>query len=70
MGVIEPGAQKAVQTTRNGRIAVLGTEGTVKSGAYPKAVAKRNKKARVFQQACPLFVPLVEENWGKNPPPG
>ena len=63
MGVIEPGAQKAVQTTRNGRIAVLGTEGTVKSGAYPKAVAKRNKKARVFQQACPLFVPLVEAGY-------
>ncbi len=70
MGVIEPGAQKAVQTTRNGRIAVLGTEGTVKSEAYPKAVAKRNKKARVFQQACPLFVPLVEENWGKKPAAG
>ncbi len=67
MGVIEPGAEKAVRSTRNSRIAVLGTEGTVRSKAYPKAIAKRDKRARVIQQACPLFVPLVEENWGKQP---
>lgn len=67
MGVIEPGAEKAARTTRNGRIAVLGTEGTVRSRAYPKAILKRNPQARIFQQACPLFVPLVEENWGKKP---
>lgn len=67
MGVIEPGADKAVRTTRNGKIAVLGTEATVKSRAYPKAVLKRNKQAEVFQQACPLFVPLVEENWAQTP---
>ena len=67
MGVIEPGAEKAVRTTRNGKIAVLGTEATVKSRAYPKAVLKRNKQAEVFQQACPLFVPLVEENWAQTP---
>lgn len=67
MGVIESGAEKAVRSTRNGKIAVLGTEGTVKSRAYPKAVLKRSKQARVFQQACPLFVPLVEENWAQTP---
>ncbi len=67
MGVIEPGAERAAQTTRNGRIAVLGTEGTVKSNAYPKAILKRSPQARIIQQACPLFVPLVEENWGKKP---
>lgn len=67
MGVIEPGAEKAVRTTRNGKIAVLGTEATVKSRAYPKAVLKRNKQTEVFQQACPLFVPLVEENWAQTP---
>lgn len=67
MGVIEPGAEKAVRTTRNGRIAVLGTEGTVKSNAYPKALLKSAPGVRVTQQACPLFVPLVEENWGKTP---
>ena len=56
LGVIEPGAEKAVQTTRNKCIAVLGTEGTIKSAAYAKV-----------QQACPLFVPLVEENWTHKP---
>ena len=67
MGVIEPGAQKAVASTQNGRIAVLGTEGTVRSQAYPKAILKRSPKERVVQQACPLFVPLAEESWGKKP---
>lgn len=67
MGVIEPGADKAVHTTKNGQIAVLGTEGTVKSRAYPKAILKRCKHAKIFQQACPLFVPLVEENWAHTP---
>jgi len=67
LGVIEPGAQKAAQTTKNGRIAVLGTEATVKSCAYPKAILKRLPRAKITQQACALFVPLVEENWAKNP---
>lgn len=67
LGVIEPGAEKAVRTAKNGKIAVLGTEATVKSKAYPKAILKRNKSAKVFQQACPLFVPLVEEAWGQTP---
>ena len=67
LGVIEPGSQKAVQTTRNGKIAVLGTEATVKSKAYPKAILKHNSRLHVTQQACPLFVPLVEENWAKTP---
>lgn len=67
LGVIEPGAQTAVEATRNGRIAVLGTEATVKSGAYPKAILKHNARLHVIQQACPLFVPLVEENWTKTP---
>ena len=67
MGVIEPGAAKAVSVTRNGHIAVLGTEGTVKSKAYPKAILKKKPNAHIIQQACPLFVPLVEENWTNKP---
>ena len=67
IGVIEPGAQKAAQTTRNHRIAVLGTEATVKSNAYPKAILKNLPHAKIIQQACPLFVPLVEENWAGKP---
>ena len=67
MGVIEPGAQAAVNATRNHKIAVLGTQGTVESNAYVKAIKKRNKQASVFQQACPLFVPLAEEGFAGKP---
>lgn len=63
LGVIEPGARKALQTTQNGRIAVLGTEGTVRSKAYEKTLYKLQKSLRVFAHACPLFVPLVEEGF-------
>jgi glutamate racemase len=61
LGVIEPGATAAISATRNGRIGVIGTEGTVASGAYEKAIHRIFPKARVFSKACPLFVPLVEE---------
>lgn len=67
MGVIEPGAQKAVKTTQNGHIAVLGTEGTVNSGAYRQQILKLNSHCQVQQIPCPLFVPLVEEGWAKKP---
>jgi glutamate racemase len=61
LGVIEPGAYSAVEVTRNGRIGVIGTEGTVASGAYERAIHRLMPKAKVFSRACPLFVPLVEE---------
>ena len=67
MGVIEPGADCAVAVTQNHTIAVLGTQGTVESNAYVKAIAKRSKQTRVFQQACPLFAPLVEEGFADKP---
>lgn len=67
LGVIEPGARAAVQASKNGRIAVLGTEATVRSQAYKKAVLRQCPQARIIQQACPLFVPLVEENWTNTP---
>ena len=63
LGVIEPGAQAAALATRNNRIAILGTEATVRSNAYEKAVRKKIPGARIIQQPCALFVPLVEENW-------
>jgi glutamate racemase len=63
LGVVEPGADTAVATTRNGRIGVIGTRGTVASGAYQRAIAARSPEAKVFCQACPLFVPLAEEGW-------
>jgi glutamate racemase len=65
VGVIEPGAEAAVQATRNGRIGVIGTRATIASGAYDAAVAAAARRAgtsaRVFSQACPMLVPLAEE---------
>ena len=62
IGVIEPGAKAAVAASKNKNIGVIGTEGTIKSDSYFKAI-KKISKAKVSQQACPLFVPLVEEGW-------
>lgn len=67
VGVIEPGAEKAVAVSRNQRIAVLGTKGTIQSGAYQEAILKRAPGAIIFPIACPLFVPLVEEQWLHHP---
>ena len=63
VGVILPGAEEAVQATRNGRIAVLGTAGTIRSGAYQRALLAAQASFVVIAQACPLFAPLVEEGW-------
>jgi glutamate racemase len=61
IGVVEPGAEAAVAAAQGGTIAVIGTEGTVKGGAYLRAIHARDASAEVVQQACPLFVPLAEE---------
>ncbi len=61
--VIEPGAKKSVELTRNNKIGIIGTEGTIRSQAYVKAIRKYSSKVKVFSQPCPLFVPLVEEGW-------
>jgi glutamate racemase len=63
VGVIDPGARAALKISRGGRIGVIGTEATVKSEAYVKAIKKLKKSSRVTSAACPLFVPLVEEGW-------
>jgi glutamate racemase len=63
VGVIEPGARAAVAASRGGPIGVIGTAGTIKSDAYGRAIRALDPKADVEQQACPLFVPLVEEGW-------
>jgi len=63
-GVIEPGARAAVAASRGGRIGVIGTAGTVASGAYTRAIEQAaDGRVQVAAQACPLFVPLVEEGW-------
>jgi glutamate racemase len=66
IGVIEPGVRRAVQVTRNKRIGVIGTEATIQSGAYTKALKARDEGVEVYSRACPLFVPLVEEGWTDN----
>lgn len=63
IGVIKPGAKTAVNTTKNKRIGVIGTEGTIKSAIYEDFIHNLDKEARVYGKACPLFVPLVEEGW-------
>jgi glutamate racemase len=60
IGVISPGARTAVGASKNLKIGIIGTEGTIGSKSYPKAISKL-AKAKVYQQACPLFVPLIEE---------
>lgn len=63
VGVIEAGARAAVEATRNGRIGVIGTPGTIGSGAYDRALRTAIPEVEVYAQPCPLFVPLVEEGW-------
>lgn len=67
IGVIDPGAEKAVAVTRTQRIAVLGTKATIQSGAYQSAILKLAPQATVISIACPLFVHLVEEQWLDHP---
>ncbi|MBZ0157847.1 MAG: glutamate racemase [Alphaproteobacteria bacterium] len=63
VGVIEPGARAAVHSTKCKRIGIIGTEATIKSSAYLKAITSLDRDIEVFGLACPLFVPLVEEGW-------
>jgi glutamate racemase len=63
LGVIEPGARAAAACTRGGGIAVLGTPGTIASGAYQSALQRLAPLVHVTARACPLFVPLAEEGW-------
>ncbi len=66
VGVIEPGARRAASSTRTGKVGVIGTEGTIRSSAYAKAIKRINPGIEVITRACPLFVPLAEEGWIDN----
>jgi glutamate racemase len=63
LGVIEPGAQRAVAATRSGRIGVIGTAGTIASGRYQAVIDSLAPGIFVCCKSCPLFVPLAEEGW-------
>lgn len=69
IGVVEPGAKAVVRKTKNKRVGVIGTEGTINSKSYEKVINSMDSSIEVFPKACPLFVPLVEEGWteGKVP---
>ncbi len=66
-GVIKPGAARAVQLARGLRVGVIGTEGTIKSSAYTRAIHDLDPRIQVRTAACPLFVPLAEEGWSEHP---
>jgi len=66
-GVVDPGADAAVRSTTNGIVGVIGTRGTVGSGAYQRAMQELNPDIKVVAAPCPLFVPLVEEGWLVDP---
>lgn len=67
IGVVKPGAKVASEATRNGKIGVIGTEGTIGSQIYSKYIKEINPKVSVIGKACPLFVPLVEEGLWRDP---
>lgn len=67
LNVVGPGARRAVEKSTSRRIGVLATRATVHSAAYVHAIQKLAPDAQVFQQPCPLFVPLVEEGWVDDP---
>lgn len=62
-GVVEPAAKAAVEATRSGRIGVIGTSATVRSGAFQRCITDLRRDVQVFMQACPMFVSLVENGW-------
>jgi len=63
VGVIVPGAQAALARTRGGGVGIIGTPGTIRSGAYQRALESADPRVRAKARACPLFVPLAEEGW-------
>ncbi len=63
IGVVEPTAKKAVESTKNKKIGILGTSGTIKSKSYEKAIKELMPDAKIFSSPCTLFVPLVENGY-------
>lgn len=64
--VVTPGAETCLKATKNKIVGIIGTEATIKSGAYEKKLTQKDKNIKVYQKACPLFVPLAEEGWTDN----
>ena len=60
IGVVEAASEAAISASKNNRIGIIGTKGTIKSGAYERYITLKNPEIKTFSKACPLFVPLVE----------
>lgn len=67
IGVVKPGANVAARETINGHVGVIATEATIRSNMYTELIQKINPEITVIGKSCPLFVPLVEEGWRKDP---
>lgn len=65
--VVTPSVNKALRVTRKGVIGVIGTRATIESGIYQRLIRARDPGIRVYGNACPLLVPLVEEGWLRKP---
>ncbi len=66
-GVLEPTCLRAAAATKNGRIGVLGTPGTIRSGKYLQTLKRLNSGLEIYTKACPMFVPLVENGYLNGP---
>lgn len=67
LDVIEAGARSTVGATKTKSVGVIGTPATINSNSYARAIHRHDRDIRIFSQACPLFVPLVEEGWLDHP---
>lgn len=67
IGVLKPGAKSAAEATQNGRIGVIATEATISSQMYTRYIKNLNSRITIYEKACPLFVPLVEEGLWEDP---
>jgi len=65
--VVSSGAEAVAENTKNKKVGVIGTKATIGSGIYEKKIAEIDPEIKVFAKACPLFVPLVEEDWIRRP---
>lgn len=66
IGVLEPACEEAVKVTKNGRVGVIGTTGTIKSGKYTELIKKINPELTIVSNDCPMFVPLVENGYAES----
>ena len=65
--VVSSGAEAVAETTKSKKVGVIGTTATINSSVYKKKISELDQKIEIYAKACPLFVPLVEENWINRP---